>query len=112
MKHYRRADPSFSLCGLHCGLCPIHHMERGCPGCGGGAGHQSCGIIRCSLEHGAPEYCFQCAVFPCERLRNAAEFDSFVPHRNSIADLERARTWASRPAGQSRHRKRLFCKSF
>ncbi len=91
MKHYRRADPSFSLCGLHCGLCPIHHMERGCPGCGGGAGHQSYGIIRCSLEHGAPEYCFQCAVFPCERLRNAAEFDSFVPHRNSIADLERAR---------------------
>ena len=62
MKHYRRADPSFSLCGLHCGLCPIHHMERGCPGCGGGAGHQSCGIIRCSLEHGAPEYCFQLSL--------------------------------------------------
>lgn len=34
---------------------------------------------------------FSAAVFPCERLRNAAEFDSFVPHRNSIADLERAR---------------------
>ena len=51
MRNYRRSDPAFSLCGLCCALCPMHRMERGCPGCGGGAGHQSCAVIRCALAH-------------------------------------------------------------
>ncbi len=34
MRDYRRSDPAFSLCGLCCALCPMHRMEKGCPGCG------------------------------------------------------------------------------
>ena len=60
MRDYRRSDPAFSLCGLCCALCPMHRMEKGCPGCGGGEGHQSCAVIRCALAHGGPESCALC----------------------------------------------------
>lgn len=88
MKGYRRADPAFSLCGLCCGLCPMHRGGH-CPGCGGGEGHQSCAFIRCSRERGAAEFCSQCAQYPCPRFAQAMEYDSFLPHRNMVRDLER-----------------------
>lgn len=90
MKGYTREHPEFSLCGLNCRLCPMH-LGGYCPGCGGGEGHQSCSLIRCSLEHGGVEFCFQCDQFPCGRCEKAMEFDSFLPHRNMIRDQERAR---------------------
>ena len=90
MKDYRRNNPLFALCGLNCALCPIHHMETGCPGCGGGEGHQSCPVIRCSLEHGSIEFCSLCADFPCRRLEEQAAYDSFLPHRNMLHDLKSA----------------------
>ena len=88
MKGYRRADPAFSLCGLCCGLCPMHRGGH-CPGFGGGEGHQSCAFIRCSRERGAAEFCSQCAQYPCPRFAQAMEYDSFLPHRNMVRDLER-----------------------
>ena len=90
MKDYRRQNPAFSLCGLCCALCPMY-LGGYCPGCGGGEGHQPCAVIRCSREHGEMEYCFSCAEFPCERLREAARFDSFLPHRHMLQNLGRAR---------------------
>lgn len=90
MKNFDRKYPYFALCGLNCGLCPIHHMANGCPGCGGGEGQQSCAIARCSLEHGQPEYCFQCASYPCQKFDGISEFDSFLPTRNRQADFLRA----------------------
>ena len=90
MKDYRRQNPVFSLCGLCCLLCPMH-LGGYCPGCGGGESHQLCAVIRCSREHGEMEYCFSCAEFPCVRLREAARFDSFLPHRHMLQNLTRAR---------------------
>lgn len=49
MKGFKRNNQLLSLCGLNCGLCPMH-IDGYCPGCGGGAGNQSCRIARCSLE--------------------------------------------------------------
>ena len=37
MKGFNRENQSFSLCGLNCGLCPMH-LNKYCPGCGGGSG--------------------------------------------------------------------------
>ena len=91
MQSYTRPFPLFSLCGLNCGLCPIHHMANGCPGCGGGAGHQPCAIVRCSQRHGNVEYCFTCADYPCKRYDGAADFDSFLPRRNMFIDARRAK---------------------
>lgn len=90
MKDYRRTYPLFSLCGLNCALCPIHHMQGGCPGCGGGAGHQSCPIARCARDRGGLEHCFLCGDYPCERYEGVMDYDSFLPHRNMARDMELA----------------------
>lgn len=89
MKDYRRQYPSFSLCGLFCGLCPIHHMENGCPGCGGGEGHQPCAVIRCGREHGGVEFCCDCPAYPCERYLEPPPYDLLLPSRNTRRDLDR-----------------------
>ena len=88
MKDFTRSDLLFSLCGLNCGLCPMH-LGGHCPGCGGGEGNQSCKIARCSLRHEKPEYCSHCWVFPCEKYENIDEFDSFITHRNQKRDLRK-----------------------
>ena len=49
MKGFERKNQLFSLCGLNCGLCPMF-LGKHCGGCGNG--NQSCGIAKCSLEHG------------------------------------------------------------
>ena len=58
-----------------------------CGGCG--FGNQSCPIAKCSLEHGKPEYCYQCSAYPCERYDHIDEWDSFITHRNQKADMEK-----------------------
>lgn len=90
MKGFERKNQLFSLCGLNCGLCPMH-LDNYCPGCGGGTGNQSCKIAKCSLEHGGMEYCFQCGEYPCEKYLHIDEFDSFVTHQNQKSDMERAK---------------------
>lgn len=80
MKGFNRTEPLFSLCGLQCALCPMH-LDGHCPGCGGGAGNQSCAIARCSLEQGGVAFCTQCARYPCERYDGFDACDSFVPHK-------------------------------
>lgn len=90
MKGFTRTEPRFSLCGLNCALCSMH-LGGYCPGCGGGAGNQSCGIARCSLEHGGVSFCWQCPEYPCPRYEGFDDGDSFVPHRNRQQDITRAR---------------------
>lgn len=89
MKGFARDDQLFSLCGLNCGLCPMH-LDGYCPGCGGGPGNQSCRIARCSLAHGKIAYCTQCPKFPCAHYEQADEYDSFITHANRRKDLQRA----------------------
>lgn len=88
LKGFTRSDLLFSLCGLNCGLCPMH-LNKYCPGCGGGEGNQSCKIARCSLQHGETEYCSRCQEFPCETYEDIDAFDSFITHQNRKKDLEK-----------------------
>ncbi len=90
MKDYQRKNPLFSLCGLNCGLCSMH-LDNYCPGCGGGAGNQPCGIIRCSQQHDGIEYCYLCNKYPCEKYDGIDAFDSFITHRNQLKDFEKVR---------------------
>ena len=89
MKGFTRAEPRFSLCGLNCALCSMH-LGGYCPGCGGGAGNQSCTIANCSLEHGDIQFCWKCPEYPCPRYKGFDDGDSFVPHRNRKQDIARA----------------------
>lgn len=90
MKGFTRAETRFSLCGLNCALCSMH-LGGYCPGCGGGAGNQSCTIAKCSLEHGGIQFCWKCSEYPCPRYKGFDDGDSFVPHRNRKQDIARAR---------------------
>ena len=89
MKGFTRTETRFSLCGLNCALCSMH-LGGYCPGCGGGAGNQSCAIARCSLEHGGVSFCWECPEYPCHRYKGFDDGDSFVPHRNRQQDIKPA----------------------
>ncbi len=89
MKNFTRTNLTFSLCGLNCGLCPMR-LGNYCPGCGGGAGNQSCAIAACSLQHDNVEYCFQCPEYPCQTYEGIDAYDSFITHRNQLNDIARA----------------------
>ena len=114
MKGFARTDLDFSLCGLNCGLCPMR-LDGYCPGCGGGAGNQSCKIARCAMERGSPAYCFQCADFPCGLLGLDEPYDMVVTRRNQRADLKRAAEIGPAAYAQEQRekaallRKSLFC---
>ena len=90
MKGFTRKENRFSLCGLNCALCSMH-LGGYCPGCGGGAGNQSCAIAKCSLEHGGVQFCWECPEYPCSRYEGFDDGDSFVPHRNRRQDIALAR---------------------
>ena len=90
MKEFMRTETRFSLCGLNCALCAMH-LGGYCPGCGGGAGNQSCALAKCSLEHGGIQFCWECPEYPCPRYEGFDEWDSFVPHRSRRQDIARAR---------------------
>lgn len=107
MKGFTRENQMFSLCGLNCGLCPMF-IGKYCGGCGNG--NQSCKIARCSLEHGAPEYCYECECYPCEKYEHVDEFDSFITHRRQKADLEKAkRILHTMRSSRKRYR---YCKNY
>lgn len=90
MKGFTREETRFSLCGLNCCLCSMH-LGGYCPGCGDGAGNQSCAIAKCSLEHGGVSFCWKCPEYPCSRYDGFDDGDSFVPHRNRQQDIAQAR---------------------
>ena len=89
MKGFTRKETRFSLCGLNCALCAIH-LGGYCPGCGGGAGNQSCAKARCSPEHGGVQFCWECPEYPCPHYEDFDDGDSFVPHRNRQQDIVQA----------------------
>ena len=90
MKGFTRTELRFSLCGLNCALCSMH-LGGYCPGCGGGAGNQSCAIARCSLEHGGVAFCGERPEYPCARYEGFDDADSFIPHRSRARDVEQFR---------------------
>ena len=87
MKQFARKNPLFSLCGLNCGLCTMR-LGGHCGGCG--FGNQTCPLARCSIEHGAIEYCFQCGEYPCEKYDRLDAYDSFITHQRQKKDLQKA----------------------
>ena len=89
MKGFSRSCTECSRCGLSCALCSMK-LGGYCPGCGGGAGNQSCPIAKCSMEKGV-DFCHDCGTYPCEKFEGFDEFDSFVPHSSRERDISRFR---------------------
>lgn len=89
MKGFDRNNLLLSMCGLNCGLCPMQ-IDGYCPGCGGGAGNQSCKIARCSIPRYI-EYCFECSEYPCNNYNGIDDHDSFITHLHMRDDLQKAK---------------------
>jgi hypothetical protein len=86
MKDYSRKEPSFSLCGLNCALCPRFHTEgpSRCLGCGGSdfsLKHPTCAVVSCNKKHDFVEFCFECSAYPCKRYTQPNLLDSFISYK-------------------------------
>jgi len=84
--------PTIACCGLDCGLCPTYYTKglSRCPGCCGPDffnKHPSCSIITCCVKNNEFETCAQCSEFPCLKLKDWDEYDSFICHRVSLTNL-------------------------
>ena len=95
MKTNQREFPSFSLCGLNCGLCPRYQTKAKskCPGCGGTdfqEKHPTCAVITCNKKHDTVEYCFKCSLYPCARYKEKSQVDSFISYQNVLVDFQKA----------------------
>jgi len=95
MEYKTRTYPQFAACGLNCGLCPRYYTvgSSRCPGCAGmgfSEVHPTCGILSCCQRKGL-EYCFECDKFPCRKFDRWGDSDSFITHRNYLADMEKAK---------------------
>jgi hypothetical protein len=67
-------------CGMNCGLCLAYLRKKNrCPGCHGDDSTKAKSCLACRIKNcdettagnkaGARYFCFQCARFPCPRLR-------------------------------------------
>ena len=95
MDYKTRAYHQFAVCGLNCGLCPRYYTvgSSRCPGCAGedfSNVHPACGILSCCQRKGLG-YCFECAEFPCKKYDSWGDSDSFITHKNYLADMEKAK---------------------
>jgi hypothetical protein len=83
---------TIGCCGIDCGLCPRYHTDgkSRCPGCGAidfFEKHPSCSIFTCCVKNKQLMTCADCMDFPCEKMKNWDIADSFVTHKNSLANL-------------------------
>ncbi|BBL67705.1 DUF3795 domain-containing protein [Methanoculleus chikugoensis] len=76
-------------CGINCGLCIGYLREKNrCPGCRTeDAGRLNaycarCGIRQCEDRTG--EYCYECAGYPCTRLKHLDR--RYTKYRTSVLD--------------------------
>lgn len=95
MEYTQRQYPSFSACGLNCGLCPRYHTDgtSRCPGCTGKGfleKHPSCGALSCCQRKGI-EFCYLCEEYPCKKYEGADLYDSFITHRNQLHDFDKVK---------------------
>ncbi|MGV8026637.1 MAG: DUF3795 domain-containing protein [Anaerolineaceae bacterium] len=75
-------------CGMNCGLCLSYlRKENKCPGCLSGRVVNKvcikCPIKLCKEKKG--EYCFNCDIFPCERLKR---LDSRYRTKYEMSEIE------------------------
>ena len=84
--------PTIACCGLDCALCPTYYTKGSskCPGCCGpnfSNHHPSCSIITCCVKNKKFETCAECEEFPCSKIKNWDNGDSFICHRKSLVNL-------------------------
>jgi hypothetical protein len=82
-------------CGMNCGLCLAYLRRKNhCPGCRGDDSAKAKSCLACRIKNcdergtSGRDFCFQCARFPCPRLR---ELDKRYRTKYGMSMLENLR---------------------
>lgn len=101
MQHIRALDADslrpnlIAPCGMDCGVCSrTFRLKDACPGCRSTSPKprycDDCAIRQCdALPNGPGSFCFECATFPCARLKR---LDTRYRTRYRTSLLENLRT--------------------
>ena len=88
---FERTNKYFSLCGLNCGLCGFR-LQGNCSGCFKDSFCAvQCPMVRCSINHGNLQHCFECPEYPCRHYDGFDGYDTLVLHRNQRKDMQKAK---------------------
>ncbi|MFC2023966.1 DUF3795 domain-containing protein [Chloroflexota bacterium] len=87
-------------CGMNCGLCMAYLREKNkCPGCHGDDTSKSVSCLKCIIKNcevirtNNSGFCFECAEYPCKRLRQLDKryrtkyIMSMIDNLNSIQEI-------------------------
>jgi hypothetical protein len=97
------SGPSFGVemiapCGMDCELCMAHMRQRKpCAGCNGDDATKPGHCVVCAIKHcqepkvGGTGLCFECARFPCRRLRDMDKRYRAKYGMSMVENLERIR---------------------
>lgn len=87
-------------CGMNCRLCMAYQREKKqCKGCNGDNASkpyhcQKCAIKNCPvIQNSAVRLCYDCAKFPCRRLKQLDARYQAKYHMSMIANLETIRQY-------------------
>ena len=82
-------------CGMNCGICRAFLREKNrCPGCRLFNKDEPVSISRCRIKNcatfktGKSRFCFECAEFPCDRLKHLDKRYRTQYHMSMIENLE------------------------
>ncbi|HOJ29915.1 MAG TPA: DUF3795 domain-containing protein [Spirochaetota bacterium] len=78
-----------SPCGIFCAACPRFYKYGICKGCRADTFHDACEIYDCCVRIGGMEFCFECDLFPCQRLKTFSNYhpgENFAHYRHIVID--------------------------
>jgi hypothetical protein len=85
-------DELIAPCGMNCGICMAYLREKNkCPGCAGvdpylRSYRRECTIRNCeTIKNNASGFCYECAKYPCKRLK---QMDKRYSTKYSMSMLE------------------------
>lgn len=81
-------------CGMNCGTCMAYLREKNrCPGCREAHISKFISISRCKIKNcvvfqGKSEFCFECEVYPCKRLKQLDKRYTTKYNMSMLGNLE------------------------
>ncbi len=87
-------------CGINCSLCMAYLREKNvCTGCRMNGGHKSRSCMSCSIKNcellaeTVSGYCYECAEYPCDRLKRLGKRYKMKYHTDIFANFDMIREY-------------------
>ena len=102
-------------CGMNCGVCAAFlRKEKHCPGCRGDDSTKMVSCLRCiiknceTIKQSESGFCFECAQYPCRRLKDLDKRYRTKYSMSMIENLENIRSTGLKAFSEKEH-KRWLC---